>query len=194
MTAAEYILKVVSRLYRNSVATLCVFEEPTINDTYAPASLNLEKQFIKNQVFCVRFFKKDAYCVPPFLLHDLNKSAYKENVSGLEERIKVDIFESDALPFLYYLQYLTQGSLGKRKRQLSALGKFVKIVTDKDVELHHPQTATNMLAHCQEMEGNIEAALYMFRKSVQKWPGDNIACWHIDRLYSRGEGMEATNH
>ena len=90
----------------------------------------------------------------------------------------------DSRPFLNYLQYLTFRGLGLRHRQLHALCSLHFSINDgiKQKQVFHPETATNLFAHCLEIEGRIDDALHYYLASQAYMPRNNAANLHIRRL------------
>ncbi|KAH3897124.1 hypothetical protein DPMN_021309 [Dreissena polymorpha] len=68
--------------------------------------------------FCVRFMRQEAHCAPYILWFEMNRAMTEEEVAQGHAADKqwMDNAEVDARPFLHYLQYLTYGGLGERKK------------------------------------------------------------------------------
>ncbi|KAH3740258.1 hypothetical protein DPMN_046960 [Dreissena polymorpha] len=138
--------------------------------------------------FCVRFIRQESYCTPLILLFEMNRNITQAEVAKRHptEKRWMDCAEVDARPFLHYLQYLTYGGLGERDKQLHALGVFESYMLDLRNMLHmyHVETSLNLLGHCYEMEGNVNAALHYYQQSLLQGATNNPANWHVRRVSS----------
>ncbi|KAH3896926.1 uncharacterized protein LOC127864485 isoform X2 [Dreissena polymorpha] len=139
--------------------------------------------------FCVRFIREEAHCAPYVLWFEMNRAMTEEEVAqrNAHDKMWMDYAEVDACPFLHYLQYLTYGGQGERTKQLYALEVLESYILNSRniINMHHPETAFNLLGHCYEMEGDYQAALYIYEKSLDIVCGfntNNAANWHIQRV------------
>ncbi|KAH3896892.1 hypothetical protein DPMN_021076 [Dreissena polymorpha] len=139
--------------------------------------------------FCVRFIREEAHCAPYVLWFEMNRAMTEEEVAqrGEYDKMWMDYAEVDACPFLHYLQYLTYGGQGERTKQLYALEvlKLDILNLRNIINMHHPETAHNLLGYCYELEGDYQAALYIYAKSLSIVCGsntNNAANWHIQRV------------
>ncbi|KAH3740244.1 hypothetical protein DPMN_046945 [Dreissena polymorpha] len=157
--AAKRVLEDVQRRYHSRVKAVCVcrrIEGGRDLQVFANMHSGNRDNVISESpfAFCVRFLRKESYCIPSILLFEMNRNATEEEVAQRTylEKTWMDSAEIDACPFLYYLQYLTYGGLGQRDKQLYALGVLESYMSDiKNVNLYHPETALNLLGHCFEM-------------------------------------------
>ncbi|KAH3748929.1 uncharacterized protein LOC127847873 [Dreissena polymorpha] len=135
--------------------------------------------------FCVNFSRQELYCTPFILLFEMNRNITAEEVAQRNSADKkwMDSAEIDACPFLHYLQYLTYGALGKRNKQLHYLRCFETYVCHgrNRNNMHHRETALNLLGHCYEMEGNFIKALCFYVMSLHYSGKNNAANWHVGR-------------
>ena len=125
------------------------------------------------------------YCAPAILWFEMYRSVGDDvGHRHCSERIWMDWAEVDARPLMLYLQYLTFGGLRERQRQLQALLGLLNICTNLVtlVDMHHPETAGNLLGHCLEMEGHMERALLLYNVLRNVMPRNNAANLHILRL------------
>ncbi|XP_052815819.1 uncharacterized protein LOC128242629 [Mya arenaria] len=185
------VLNDVERRYDENVYSVCdcgrkiegeeppeLFSESAIND------LNYDTA-IRKVALCVRFLRLEAFCVPPILLYEMNR-AMNDDVQDREppERNWMDMAVVDSRPYIFYLQYITYGELGLRFRQLQAQRNLMNCFGNHNIlrTMHHPETASNLIAHCWEMEGNFFEALRCYMNSARNVPINNAANWHIRRL------------
>ncbi|KAH3770382.1 hypothetical protein DPMN_171667 [Dreissena polymorpha] len=143
--------------------------------------------------FCVRFYRKEAYCVSSILLFEMNRNITEEEVMQRTFTVKtwMDNAEIGARTFLHYLQYLSYGGLGERDNQLHAIGVLDSYIFDRrnytfrktfKKYLYHPETSLNLLGHCYEMEGDYGQALSCYESSLHLFNTNNAANWHIRRV------------
>ncbi|KAH3897031.1 hypothetical protein DPMN_021215 [Dreissena polymorpha] len=136
---------------------------------------------------CVRFIRQEAHCAPYILWFEMNRGMTEEKVAqrNSTEKLWMVNAEVDARPFLHYLQYLTYGGLGERNKQLHAFEKLRSscIFDPRNlINMHHLETALNLLGHCYEMEGDYQRALYYYEISLQCENTNNAANWHVQRV------------
>ncbi|KAH3896946.1 hypothetical protein DPMN_021130 [Dreissena polymorpha] len=136
--------------------------------------------------FCVRFIRHEAHCAPYVMWFEMNRAMTEEEVAQRDQHSKhwMDYAEVDACPFLHYLQYLTYGGQGERTKQLYALEVLKSYILDprNDINIHHPETALNLLGHCYEMEGDCSRACYYYEESLRFDGTNNAANWHVQRV------------
>jgi len=72
----------------------------------------------------------------------------------------MDWAETDARPFLLYMQYLTYRGLGVRHIQQDAFYRLEDIGTSVDIlnQLYQRETVLNLYGHCCELEGDVQGA------------------------------------
>jgi len=189
---AADVLDDVERRYDNTVQTICgcgrinslnmkplrLFSE-LVNEGYTEV-------LVTNKVaYCVSFLRQEVFCAPPFLYFEMFRGVGDDiQHRDPNERVWMNWAVVDARPFLHYLQYLTFRGLGLRHRQLHALRSlhFSNMYGIKQKQVFHPETATNLFAHCLEMEGRIDYALGCYLASQAYMPRNNAANLHIRRL------------
>ncbi|KAH3860265.1 hypothetical protein DPMN_023159 [Dreissena polymorpha] len=163
----------------------------TLLETFTRYSVGKCSSNENHMALCVRFLKYEAFCVPPALLLEMNRTGIEAEYSKLD-RIQTDWdrhVSVDADVFMYYLKYLTYGGLGDIRKQLSALEGLTECIQNHTEELYHLETAYNLLGHCVEMTGHcleltglLEKAASVYLMSLQSKPRNNAANWHIRRL------------
>ncbi|XP_052785902.1 uncharacterized protein LOC128221344 [Mya arenaria] len=139
---------------------------------------------IRKVALCVRFTRLEAFCVPPFLLFEMNR-AMNDDVQHRKgnQLIWMDKAVVDSKSYLFYLQYLTYGGMGIRLRQLNALRNLEKCRSLEELRnLYHYETYFNLVGHCWEMEGDPAKALRFYTFSIFVHPRNNAANWHFRRL------------
>ncbi|KAH3740552.1 hypothetical protein DPMN_047258, partial [Dreissena polymorpha] len=193
LQAAVRVLEDVERRYHSEVKAVCAFRriegDRDLNVFANMLAGNKEEGFSELPfVSCVRFIRQESYCTPAILLFEMNRNNTEEEVAQRNnaEKLWMDSAEVDARPFLHYLQYLTYGGLGERDKQLHALGVFESYMLDLRNMLHmyHVETSLNLLGHCYEMEGNVNAALHYYQQSLLQGATNNPANWHVRRVSS----------
>ncbi|KAH3740275.1 hypothetical protein DPMN_046977 [Dreissena polymorpha] len=186
--AAVRVLEDVERRYHSKVKALCVFRRlkgdrdlKVFADMLLGNTGNSEPPF----AFCVHFLRQESHCAPLILLFEMNRNITEEEVAQRDyaEKHWMGSAEVDALPFLYYMQYLTYDGLGERDKQLHAMEVFeTYIYIRNQLNLYHPETALNLLGHCYEMEGDYAGALHWYEWSLRCERTNNAANWHVLRI------------
>ncbi|KAH3807678.1 uncharacterized protein LOC127834958 [Dreissena polymorpha] len=140
-----------------------------------------------NIVLCVRFSRQELHCVPPILLFEMKRGITEDDIKerNLGKNIYMEDASVDAGVFLYYLQYLTYGGLKNREQTEMAYVALQEYIIEHEQDMYHTETGLNLLGHCAEMECDFEMAADMFRKSVEIFPTNNAAHWHILRCSDR---------
>ncbi|KAH3709319.1 hypothetical protein DPMN_068781 [Dreissena polymorpha] len=179
--AVIYVLEFVERTYNDTVQTLCQSFENINAECYNQTVMTSE-----NTALCVTFWKEEAYCLPPVLVLQLWVALQEGWHNAREfdlilERLRA-IQAVDARSLLYYLQYLTYGSLRSREQQVEALSKFVNFVLNPPYNIHHKHMTYILLGHCWEMEGDVEIAEMAYRESAALSHERNSALEHIRRI------------
>jgi tetratricopeptide (TPR) repeat protein len=95
----------------------------------------------------------------------------------------MDLAVVDSLPFLYFLQYKIYSHLQRRQDQQQALSKLKRTI-ETDKNLHHRETALNILGQCMEQEDRPQQALNCYLLSLQQRARNNAANIHICKLLS----------
>ncbi|KAH3740401.1 hypothetical protein DPMN_047107 [Dreissena polymorpha] len=191
LNAAARVLADVERMYHSKVKAVCGFidtegdKDPQvfahmISDTCD--TVLSEPPF----AFCVRFIRQEAQCAPYILWFEMNRGMTEEEVaqrSHVEKRW-MDSAEIDARTFLHYLQYLTYGGLGERNKQLHSFEILESYILNirTAIDIHHGETALNLLGHCHEMEGDYQRALFIYDISLLVTNKNNAANWHVQRV------------
>ncbi|XP_052238628.1 uncharacterized protein LOC127849920 [Dreissena polymorpha] len=189
LQAAVRVLEDVERRYHSTVKAVCgcgsiqgdrdlkVFADMLLGNTD-----NSELPF----TFCVNFLRQESHCAPLILLFEMNRNITEEEVAQRDytEKHWMGSAEVDALPFLYYMQYITYGGLGERDTQLHAMGVLEAYNIDirNQLNLYHQETALNLLGHCYEMEGDYAGALHYYEWSLRCLRTNNAANWHVLRI------------
>ncbi|KAH3789375.1 uncharacterized protein LOC127841025 [Dreissena polymorpha] len=197
--AAIRVLNDAERRYHSKVKTVCAVRQfPGEIDLHVFANMmsdSCDNVLIEIPfAFCVSFIRQEAHCAPYILWFEMNRGMTEEEVAqrNHNDKIWMDNAEVSARPFLYYLQYLAYGGLGKRNRQLHALGKLKYYILDpiNNFKIHHCETAHNLLGHCYEMEGDYETALDIYVASLHWWNTNNAATWHRQRVQRLMNNLE----
>ncbi|KAH3716450.1 hypothetical protein DPMN_059173 [Dreissena polymorpha] len=190
--AAVKLLGDVERRYHSKVKAVC-----GCRDIEGQSDLQVFANIISDNcdnvlcerpfAFCVKFVREEAYCAPYILWFEMKRNMTEEELSQRDffEKLWMYYAEVDARHFLHYLQYLTYGGLGERDKQLHVLGILESYVFDprNDINMHHPETALNLLGHCYEMEGDYEGALHYYAESLSLYRTNNAANWHVQRVH-----------
>jgi len=190
------VLEDVERRYDNSVQAICGCGRVDPLETKPRESFaelmnegDTDVASTNKSAYCVRFFRQEAFCVPPFLHYEMEMiRAVGDDIQhrSVPQCDWMDWAEVDARPFLHYLQYLTFRGLGLRHKQIQAFRALRDNTVDGMVhnQVFHVETAINLVAHCQEMEGQIDDALNLYLLSQEFLSRNNAANWHILRLTS----------
>ncbi|XP_053405030.1 uncharacterized protein LOC123555261 [Mercenaria mercenaria] len=135
--------------------------------------------------FGVSVTRGEVHCVPHALQYEMFRCTEEERAMRNKDK---DYWKNwavvDPLPYLYYLQYLTYGQLGRQRDQQRALYKLIIIVSTEQ-KLLHRETALNLLGQCMEQEGRLMDALVYYRCSLNERQTHNLARWHIVGLVGR---------
>ena len=191
--AAVRVLADLKRRYHSKVKSVCrCIRLPGESDLELFANMisdNCDKELSEPPfAFCVNFVRQEAYCAPYILLFEMNRGITEEEVAQRDyaDPQWMDSAEVDARPFLHYLQYLTYGGLGERDKQSYAMVVLESYIRDPRnlINLHHCETAFNLLGHCYEMEGDFRRALLYYGASLSVLQTNNAANWHVQRLIS----------
>jgi len=188
---AADVLGDVERRYDNTVQAICGCNrmDPLVTKSRKVLTELHEGDtdvLMTNRVaYCVRFLRQEVFCAPPILHFEMVRGVGDDiQHRDPNERVWMNWAVVDAQPFLHYLQYLTFRGLGLRHRQLqayNALGTSI-VNGDEQHQVFHFETATNLFAHCIEMEGRIDEALRIYLALQADKPRNNAANLHIRRL------------
>ncbi|XP_053405029.1 uncharacterized protein LOC123555263 isoform X1 [Mercenaria mercenaria] len=133
----------------------------------------------------VSFTRGEVHCVPHALQYEMFRCTEEERaMCNKYKDYWMDWAVVDALPYLYYLQYLTYCQLGRQRDQQRALNKLIETVST-ELNLSHRETALNLLGKCMEQEGRLLDALVCYRCSMNARPAHNVARWHFVGLIGR---------
>jgi len=155
------------------------------NVTYLQKGLedNVVNLLKSESTMCLKFSIHERYCVPEHLQCEMFRTMTHE-----DQQLRhigndwMDLVVIDCVPFMYYLQYLVYRQLGQTARKLAALQKLKDYACQPGGIRGHVDTAAHVLAHCWELENLPNVALHLYQQSVQQFPRNNIANWHLARL------------
>jgi len=191
---AAVVLEDVERRYDNSVQAICgckrmdpLLKKPRKIFTELLNEGNAAFLLKSKVAYCVRFLRQEVFCAPPILHFEMVRGVGDDIQHRVpSERVWMDWAVVDSRPFLHYLQYLTFRDLGLRHKQLQALISLRLCIKDgiNQEQVFHPETASNLFAHCLEMEGRLNDALIMYQASQYLLPRNNAANLHLRRLVS----------
>ncbi|XP_052769828.1 uncharacterized protein LOC128209702 [Mya arenaria] len=189
---AADVLNDVERRYDDSVQAVCGCGrmDPFETKHHKPLCTNSvvdndDVLLTNNTALCVRYMRQEVFCAPPILRYEMVRGIGVDiNHRDRNEQKWMKWAVVDALPYLYYLQYLTFRGLGQRIGRLQAFINLGNCFLDHSFysQLFHRTTFYNLLGHCLEMERKPEKALQLYRASVEEKPRNNAAHWHIYRL------------
>ncbi|KAH3718779.1 uncharacterized protein LOC127854795 [Dreissena polymorpha] len=188
--AAARVLDDVEQRMKHNVINMCGCLQSLPRDSTLDTFLGLPPSFpdsrlnVQNVVFCVRFTRPEAFCVPTVLLYEMNRAFSMED---LRERDVPDTWWMndgcvDALVFLRYMQYLTYKGLGVNERKVQALNAILDYIQRHGHDCYHLDTMMNLAGHCIEMEGKVEHAKNIYNLSLEHRRRNNAANWHVERL------------
>ncbi|KAH3829783.1 hypothetical protein DPMN_103011 [Dreissena polymorpha] len=145
-----------------------------------PAELYMAclSKFILN----VRFSIHDINCVPKHIVYEIYRRT--EDYNGGYDDIEVspmDYAVIDAKPFLYYLQYMSATDAKKKQAAATKLRQYC-VFSFNSVSGGHIETTFNMFGHILELENKFEDAFNAYKMSVDMYPSNNAALWHLFRL------------
>ena len=188
MNETKNLLEMIDHEYdRWTVKTVCsCHDDERVNEPipYSRKANTGNEELIKQIMsFCVKFLPSEMNCVPHELKYELFRStAEDERYRGYRD-FWMNWAVVDSLPFLYFLQYKTYGSLQMKEKQKKALSNL-EITAQTDLKLYHKETALNLLGQCMEQENRFSDALYMYICSLKKRRRNNAARIHICKLLS----------
>ncbi|KAH3784078.1 hypothetical protein DPMN_162029 [Dreissena polymorpha] len=140
---------------------------------------------LQNEVAVSTIFSRhEINCIPWQLVAEFYRTVTAEDKAYSRELhlpMKwMDLAVVDALPYMYYLQYLIFRTTG--------------LISDKDIAFKNLQTAIfrvqndhidtslNLIGHCYELEGNLPKAWRVYKFSVELKSKNNAAYWHMFRM------------
>ena len=198
-TKAAEILSTVVHSFQPFVLSACECRKRTMKkptNAFARRALaGTNQDTLKGSVvFCVKFLRHEEECVPKHLIFEMYRA-----IGGEDMQIRdpwhdswMDMAVVDAIPFAYYLQYLTYRELGLstsdrdtgkalEDARVEAVENIADYV-DKNNGYGHIETVCNLVGHCFELEGLFDQALEWYLESLLAMPRNNAALWHITLL------------
>jgi len=166
----------------------CDGRQPTYkkqSDAHLEAGLNgnITELLKSHSTLCVMFLIHERCCVPEHLQYEMFRTMTHEDQQLRHfSNLWMDQVVIDCVPFLHYLQYLVYRELGQPARKMAALQKLRDYVFQPGGIGGHTDTAFHVLAHCCELENEPDAAFDLYQESVQHYPRNNIASWHLNRF------------
>ncbi|XP_052790137.1 uncharacterized protein LOC128224361 [Mya arenaria] len=159
-------------------------QEPTERFKDTIFKLNAIEVIKSHVAFSVVFNSLEICCMPAFLVYELYRTIGPKDVQHRHPLTGrwMDLVIIDPIVFLYYLQYLTYRQLGEHERKLKALNKLYNYVCFESECRGHIETALHVLGHCYELENRHVVAWACYIKSLELFPNNNAARWHITRL------------
>ncbi|XP_052776089.1 uncharacterized protein LOC128213979 [Mya arenaria] len=156
------------------------FREKTVNTPF-------KDMLRKYTALHVIFTKHDIHCVPRHLMYEMFRTVRDEDRQQRHPAFDykwMDKIVIDNVPFLHYLQYLTHTQLNQPERKLRALNNLYFYISSRH-HGGHKDTAWNMLGHCYELENELDQAWFCYTKSLQLYPRNNAANWHVLRIMNQ---------
>ena len=189
---AAAVLENVERRYDNTVQAICICNgiDPFVTKPHK-IFIELVNEgdtgilFTYKVAHCVRYLSQEAFCAPPILHLEMVRGVGDDiQHRDPNEPVWMEWGVVDSRPFLHYLQYLTFRDLGLRHKQIQAFDALRTSILDgrRRHQVFHYETATNLFAHCLEMEGRIGDALGFYLASQADMPRNNAANLHIRKL------------
>ncbi|XP_053389365.1 uncharacterized protein LOC123543730 [Mercenaria mercenaria] len=140
--------------------------------------------------FCVRFLQCEICSVPEELQYEMFRSTQEDRLERDEELDSwMDWAVVDSLTYLYFLQYKTYSALQRVADQQCALANLVTTV-ETEPNLHHKETALNLLGQCMEQENRHTDALRCYMISLNIRGRNNAANLLICRLLNKIVNMQ----
>ncbi|XP_052819034.1 uncharacterized protein LOC128244925 [Mya arenaria] len=138
----------------------------------------------KHTSLCIHFTRNELCCIPPFLVLEMFRTISEED---RRQRHPTPLYEwmdlvvVDCTPFLHYLQFLTYMQLNHHDRAKEEMLKLVRYIAN-NFGFGHTDTSLNMIGHCCEQVSWLDGAWKCYGKSLQLYPLNNAAKWHLARL------------
>ncbi|XP_052768124.1 uncharacterized protein LOC128208617 [Mya arenaria] len=152
---AADVLNDVERRYDDSVQAVCGCGnmDPFKTEHHKPlcttSVLDNDDVLLTNKTaLCVRYLGHEASCAPPILRYEMVRGIGEDiNHRNLNEQKWMKWAVVDALPYLYYLQYLTFRGLGQRVGRLQAIINLGNCILDNSSysQIYHEATFGNLL-------------------------------------------------
>ncbi|XP_052766322.1 uncharacterized protein LOC128207441 isoform X2 [Mya arenaria] len=155
--------------------------EPTYNFLCKALDQPVSEVVRSSVALSVIFLRQELRCVPKHLVYEMYRTFTHEDI--LRRRKWCDDFMNlatiDSFPFLYYLQYLTYKQLGNNVRKVIAMVNLSFCLQKESKAPGYKETTTNLMAHCMELENRLDTAWRLYAKSLQAFPNNNAAVWHM---------------
>ncbi|XP_053387487.1 uncharacterized protein LOC123542792 isoform X1 [Mercenaria mercenaria] len=184
----ELVLRDIEGIYdQNSVEPLCVcysFIDRAPRGGFNEICDSLNEEALQYATAsCVRFLPCEINCIPTELQYEMFRSTEEDLAFRVREENWMDWAVTDSLPYLYFLQYKTYSYLGKQADKQRALSNLIRTI-EQEPNLHHRETALNLLGQCMKQEGRSADALSCYLLSLNLRGRNNAAKFHICRLLS----------
>ncbi|XP_060587239.1 uncharacterized protein LOC132742783 [Ruditapes philippinarum] len=202
LIATEAVLNNVIDMYRNNSVheqCLCKRFSTELNTYFKPGFIKHlitknEKNFRNVIALCVRYMPCEFYCMPKEIQYEIFRSSKKEKFRDFKrfDDFLIERFDDflmamgavDSLPYLYFLQYKTYGSLRNVTEQQKALRNLINVIR-REPFLYHRETDFNLLGQCMEQEERYEDAFVCYLKSFKIRSDNNVVRIHICKLLNR---------
>ncbi|XP_053381721.1 uncharacterized protein LOC123541135 isoform X1 [Mercenaria mercenaria] len=132
--------------------------------------------------FCVMFSRHEINSVPKKLQYEMFRTTMYEYSQRSLNNTWMDMAVIDSYIYLLFLRYKTNRRPGN-DTETDALSDLIK-ATVTEPNLRHRETAMNIIGQCFEKNGQVNAALTCYMKSLGMRPAINAAKVHICRLLS----------
>ncbi|XP_052769320.1 uncharacterized protein LOC128209351 [Mya arenaria] len=132
----------------------------------------------KYTMMCITFTKEEMNCIPQHLAFEMLRSIEGEDRPEHERWMNHVV--TDCVPFLYYLQHLTNWELHQPQRAQAALHNLHEYTVGTD--FGHIDTAHNMLGHCYELQNRLDLAWMCYNRSMEIYDTYNVSIWHAARI------------
>ncbi|XP_052817041.1 uncharacterized protein LOC128243352 [Mya arenaria] len=135
---------------------------------------------IKYVCLCVTFNCHELHCTPPHLRYEMYRKFTEADLQTRHEhQTWMDTVVVDPIPFFHYLQFLTYRHLNEHQAILESLSKLQEYLFKEGDHNGHIETVWNMIGHCFELYDRFDDALTFYTRSLQLYPTNNAAIWHI---------------
>ncbi|KAH3790145.1 hypothetical protein DPMN_168340 [Dreissena polymorpha] len=131
----------------------------------------------------VSFSREESHCLPKHLVCEMYRRDPAVNKADMDIEMWQDTTVVNALPFLFYLKYLSSRHTHSKQVSLKYIEVYLKNKFNGNCNFHsHIETTLNMLGHIYELEDKISAAWTTYVQSACYIPLNNAAWWHLFRL------------
>ncbi|KAH3769080.1 hypothetical protein DPMN_170327 [Dreissena polymorpha] len=152
------------------------------------------KQYMEKVSMPVVFMFNENNCVPDFLEYEIHAATIPANSEFTRDYVstmKNDV-AADALPYFFYLKFITFKQLGQPVLQKAAFDNILKFRRTKELFgttrrplARYGSTTMNLIGHCWEMNYNYLEAVKDYMYAQEMNPHNNAASWHIFVLVGR---------